>query len=166
MQGLTFEQHQDFQKKQADLAKPENKYLADLVDGTVDYYFQSVKNINPNGLGSSASDKATKAKVADMKKYVTFSAQTLVEKGQRPTKQDITNYATDYLKGVGGKGGLVLKEGFFSDTKRTPETLKIADIPETSRTMVEKMLIKSGQSVTDQSVKMAYYYLKQAGKIQ
>jgi hypothetical protein len=144
--GLTFADKQAYQKKQAELSKPDNKYTSDMVDGIVAYYFRSQKNADPEA-------KANKPKVAAMKNYVLYKAQAYLESGKKPTKEDLTKFASEYLT-------LFRTAGFAGYSDMT-----IADVPSTVRATIEQGLLEAGREPTETSVLTAFVKMKQAGLI-
>lgn len=145
-QGLTYADKQAYQKKQAELAKPDNKYTSDMVDGIVSYYFRSQKDADPEA-------KANKPKVAAMKNYVLYKAQAYLEAGKKPTKEDLTKFASEYLT-------LFRTAGTFGYNDLT-----LADVPVTVRATIEQGLLEAGREPTETSVLTAFVKMKQAGLI-
>lgn len=144
--GLTYADKQAYQKKQAELGKPDNKYTSDMVDGIVAYYFRSQKNADPEA-------KANKPKVAAMKNYVLYKAQAYLEAGKKPTKEDLTKFASEYLT-------LFRTAGVVGYNDMT-----IADVPVTVRATIEQGLLEAGREPTETSVLTAFVKMKQAGLI-
>jgi len=93
VQNLSFTDRQNYIKKQAELQKPENKYMAGMVDGAVDYYFRA----QGKGTKFDPDDKKNKAAVAEMRNYVTFRAQVDHSSNKEISKQNVMKYASDYL---------------------------------------------------------------------
>lgn len=142
-QNLTYDKMQDYVKKQQELAKPENKYLADAVDGIVNYYFRA----QGSGSAFDPDSRYNKAKVAAMKGYVSFRAQEMVEQNKRPTKTDLTKFAADYLNQI-------KKSGITS----------AADIAEEERSVIEADLLRIGVTPTNEAVMAVYMNTRYGGK--
>lgn len=142
-QGLTYSDRQEYIKKQKDYSKPENKFMGEMVDGVVGYYFRVNKESDPDATGN-------KSKVAAMKNYVMFKSQELIQKGKTPTKQDITQFASEYLP---------LIEKSQADT--------VEDIDENTRQIIESQLKSIGVEPTESSIMALYLNLKdiKAGKL-
>lgn len=135
VQNLTYNQRQEYKKKQQELQKPENKYTADLVDGVVSYYFRTQNK------GSAGDPNSTfnKAAVAQMKNYVMFKTNELIAAKKTPTKADITKFASEYL-------GQIKTFGIKS----------AADIDETERGVIEADLLRIGIAPTNEAVMAVY----------
>lgn len=138
-QSLTYSDRQDYMKKQKELAKPENKFMVDTVDGVVNYYFRS----NTSGDDGDPFNKDNKQKVAAMKNYVLFKAQQSQLAGKTPTKDDISKFASEYLPLV---------------NKTDVET--ISDISESQRNQIEKYLADIGVEPTESAIMAIYFERK------
>ena len=147
--GLTFADKQAYLKKQGELAKPDNKYTSDMVDGIVDYYFRTQKSDN------DPTSKTGKVKVAAMKNYVNYKASAYLEAGKKPTKEDLTKFASEYLT-------LFKKAGTFYGTNDiTLKDVEAAGV----RGVIEQGLLEAGREPTETSVLTAFVKMKQAGLI-
>lgn len=134
-QVITYDQKQEYLKKQQDLQKPENKYMADTIDDTVDYYFRA----QGAGVAYDPSNKAVAPKVAAMKNYVTFKAQELKGEGKRVTREDVMKFASDYI-------------GMSKNATIT----NVAQIPQELREKIEYDLVNAGMEVSEAAVMAVY----------
>lgn len=141
-QELSFDKRQEIEAKQKELAKPENKFMADTIDDVVGYYFQAQKG--------DPTSKSNKQSVAEMKNYVAFSVQKMRDGGKVPTKADVTKIAAEYLN--------LRKDAGLG-------TVGIKAIPDDRRLQIENYLLQTGEEPTNAKVAQIYLEWVQTKKI-